>query len=168
MTVRLRPLRVEDEGQALAAHDELAAEGFSFLLDWSPRMQWAGYVTQTAAWRCGRRLPPDRVPSSFLVAEVEGTLAGRVSIRHEFNDFLAAYGGHIGYCVRPMFRRRGLASEILGQALIIARAHGVDRVLVTCDEDNIASAKVIESHGGVLEDRRVDPDGVLKRRYWIA
>ena len=97
-----------------------------------------------------------------------GTLAGRVSVRHEFNDFLAAYGGHIGYCVRPRFRRRGLATEILGQALIIARAHGVDRVLVTCDEDNLASAKVIESHGGVLEDRRLDPDGVLKRRYWIA
>lgn len=168
MTVRLRPLRTEDEEDAHAAHVELSEEGFSFLLDRSPGMPWADYVAQTAAWRCGRSLPPDRVPSSFLVAEVDGMLAGRVSVRHEFNGFLAAYGGHIGYCVRPGFRRRGLATEILGQALIIARAHDVDRVLVTCDEDNLASAKVIERCGGVLEDRRVDPDGVLKRRYWIA
>ncbi len=168
MTVRLRPLRVEDQEQALAAHDELAAEGFSFLLDWRPDLPWAGYVAQTAAWRCGRELPPDRVPSNFLIAELDGALAGRVSVRHEFNDFLAAYGGHIGYCVRPRFRRRGVATEILGQALIVARAHGVDRVLVTCDEDNLTSAGVIERQGGVLEDRRVDPRGVLKRRYWIA
>jgi len=166
--VRLRPLRIEDEQQALAAHAELTAEGFSFLLDWSPSTAWRDYVAQTSAWRCGHRLPADRVPSSFLVAESDGELAGRVSVRHEFNDFLAAYGGHIGYCVRPAFRRRGLAGEILGQGLVIARAHGVDRVLVTCDEDNRASAKVIERRGGVLEDRRVDPDGVLKRRYWIG
>ena len=92
---------------------------------------------------------------------------GRVSIRHELNDFLAAYAGHIGYAVRPQWRRRGFATEILRQALIIVRAHGVDRVLVTCDEDNLASARAIERQGGVLEDTRVDPDGILKRRYWI-
>ena len=90
-----------------------------------------------------------------------------MSIRYELNDFLAAYGGHIGYAVRPAYRRRGFASEILRQALIIIRAHGVDRVLVTCDEDNLGSAKAIERQGGVLEDTRVDPDGIRKRRYWI-
>ena len=130
-------------------------------------MPWADYLAQMAAWERGIGVPADRVPAAFLAAEADGALVGRVSIRYEFNDFLAAYGGHIGYAVRPAYRRRGFASEILRQALIIIRAHGVDRVLVTCDEDNLGSAKAIERQGGVLEDTRLDPDGIRKRRYWI-
>lgn len=62
---------------------------------------------------------------------------------------------------------RSYAGEILAQGLIIGRAEGVDRVLVTCDEGNAASARVIEHRGGVLEDVRAEPDGPLRRRYWI-
>ena len=39
---------------------------------------------------------------------------------------------------------------------------GIDPVLVTCDEDNLPSRRVIESNGGVYEDSR---EG--KRRYWV-
>jgi predicted acetyltransferase len=95
-------------------------------------------------------------------------LVGRVSIRHELNAFLTDFGGHIGYGVRPSHRRHGYATEILCQALVIARAEGVDSVLVTCDDDNPASAVVIERAGGVLDDVRRAPDGTQKRRYWIA
>jgi predicted acetyltransferase len=76
-------------------------------------------------------------------------------------------GGHIGYCVRPAHRGQRYATEILRQGLIVARAEGIDRVLVTCDEDNVASARVIERSGGILEDIRADRDGPAKRRYWI-
>jgi predicted acetyltransferase len=168
VTVRLRPLRPDDEQPARAAQAELAAEGFTFLLDWHPGQPWADYLAQMAAWEQGLHLPADRVRASFLVAEAQDTLVGRVSIRYELNDFLAAYGGHIGYAVRPAHRRRGFASEILNQALNIIRAHGVDRVLVTCDEDNVGSAKVIERQGGVFEDSRLDPRGIYKRRYWLG
>ena len=64
----------------------------------------------------------------------------------------ASQGGHIGYAVRPAHRRRGYATEILRQSLIIARAVGVDRVLVTCDDTNVGSSAVIEACGGVLDD----------------
>ncbi len=109
--------------------------------------------------------------STWLVAEVDGEIVGRTSIRHELNAYLAFHGGHIGYGVRPAFRRRGHATEILRQSLVIARSYGVDRALVTCDDDNIGSAAVIEACGGVLE--RVVPavesdDGVAFRRYWIS
>jgi predicted acetyltransferase len=60
------------------------------------------------------------VPATFLVAEVDRALVGRVSIRHELNAFLADVGGHIGYGVRPRYRGRGFATEILRQALVIA------------------------------------------------
>ena len=43
----------------------------------------------------------------------------------------------------------------------------MDRVLLTCDEDNVASALTIERNGGVLEDVR-DTDLGRKRRYWIS
>ena len=93
---------------------------------------------------------------------------GRVSIRFELNEFLSRVGGHVGYGVAPSHRRKGYASEILTQALVLLRADGVDRVLVTCDDSNVASANTIERHGGVL-DSIVPPDGDEEaiRRYWI-
>jgi predicted acetyltransferase len=165
--VRLRPLRVDDEEQARAAHLELAEDDFPFLLDWHEDEPWTAYVRRVRNQRCGIDLPPGWVPSTFLVAEADGELLGRVSIRHEFNDFLENFGGHIGYAVRPAHRRRGFATEILRQALIIARAEGIVDVLVTCDEGNFGSIAVIERVGGTLEDVRVEPGRGPKRRYWI-
>ena len=107
------------------------------------------------------------MPGTFLVADVAGEIVGRTSIRFTLNAFLAERGGHIGYGVLPQHRRRGYATEILRQSLIIARAAGVGRVLVTCDQDNVGSRTVIESCGGVL-DSVVTLDGkppVL--RFWI-
>ncbi|WP_137991330.1 GNAT family N-acetyltransferase [Streptomyces vilmorinianum] len=97
----------------------------------------------------------------------DGAYAGAIDLRHELNDFLLRAGGHIGYSIRPSARRRGLATWALGAVLPEARALGLDRVLVTCDEDNLASARAIERNGGVLEDTRETELG-LKRRYWIT
>jgi len=130
-------------------------------------MSWSSYLEGLRDLRCGIATSAGRVPATFLVAEVDGALVGRVSVRHELNELLADTGGHIGFGVRPQHRRRGFATEMLRQSLVIARAAGVDRVLVTCDEDNAASATVIERLGGSLEDVRRDPAGVRKRRYWI-
>ncbi|WP_251067033.1 GNAT family N-acetyltransferase [Streptomyces sp. ISL-36] len=97
----------------------------------------------------------------------DGQYVGAIDLRHELNDFLLRAGGHIGYSIRPSARRRGLATWALGAVLPEARALGLDRLLVTCDDDNIASARTIERNGGVLEDVRETEIG-LKRRYWIT
>ena len=166
--LRLRPLREDDERDAVAAHTELAPDDFDFLLDWSPDVPWAEHLQRHERERRGLDVPPGRVPATFLVAVVDDEIVGRVSIRHELNDDLLAYHGHIGYGVRPDHRRRGYATEMLRQSLLLARAEGVDRVLVTCDTGNDASALIIERAGGVLEDIRAGPDGIPKRRYWIG
>ncbi len=169
MSLRLRPLRSSDEAAAIAAHQELAdADDFEFLLDYHPADQWLDYLQRLEDQRRGDALPEGWVPGTFRVAAVGDRIVGRISIRHRLNDYLSIIGGHVGYAVVPSVRRQGLATEMLRQGLVIARSGGVDRVLVTCDEDNEGSFRVIERCGGVLES--VVPgevDGPRKRRYWI-
>jgi predicted acetyltransferase len=165
--LRLRPFRPEDEPAALAAHQALKADDFQFLLDHIENEPWAEYIARREAKRRGDQLA-GWVPSSFLAATVDGELVGRVSIRHELNDWLAKYGGHIGYAIVPGHRRKGYATEALRQGLIIARSLGVDDVLVLCDDNNLASAGVIEHSGGELESVVDSEHGTTRqRRYWI-
>lgn len=164
----LRPLRDDDEPAARAAHDELRADGFDFLLDEREGEPWPAYVARLERWSRGEGVPDDRVPATFLIGEADGELVGRVSIRHALTPWLAEFGGHVGFGVRPAHRRHGHATALLRGALPVAQAAGVDRALVTCDEANHASAAVIERCGGIFE-RLSEPggDGGRMRRYWL-
>ena len=84
---------------------------------------------------------------------------GLLTIRHRLTPSLLNLGGHIGYDIRPGARRRGHATAMLAAARPVARELGIDPVLITCDENNTGSRKVIEANGGVLEDIR---DGKLR------
>jgi predicted acetyltransferase len=120
-------------------------------LGWEQAMAWRDYLGVLEKQRRGVDLPADRVPATFLLAEVDGQVVGRVSIRHALNAYPAELGGHIGYAVRPGFRRRGYGTAILRKSLVVASLTGLQRVLVTCDGDNEGSARVIANCGGVLE-----------------
>jgi predicted acetyltransferase len=166
--VRLRPLRLVDEAAFRAAHKVMAAEGVTFGFGLEPATRWSTYLKGMQDHRCGLNLAEGRVPATFLVADVAGAIVGRASIRHELNDRLMQEGGHIGYAVLPPYRRRGYATEILRQSLVIARANGVDRVLLTCDDDNTGSIAVIERCGGRLDSViRLEHLAIPVRRYWI-
>ena len=167
--LRLRPLRPADEGPFRAGHQAMAAEGFTFGLGLAPGLTWDAYLRYLADQRAGVDVPEGLVPATFLVAEVAGEIVGRISIRHRLNDFLASQGGHLGYGVLRQHRRRGYATEILRQGLIIARAAGLSDVLVTCDDTNAGSAAVIEACGGRLESvLEVASPAARIRRYWIT
>lgn len=166
--LRLRPLRPDDEAAFRAGHVAMAADGFLFGPGLDGDLPWADYLRRLDDERAGRNLPARLVPATFLVADVAGEIVGRVSIRHVLNEHLRDEGGHIGYGVLPAFRRRGYATEILRQSLVIARSLGIDRILITCDDDNAASIKVIESCGGSFDSRRpARPPHPAIRRYWI-
>jgi predicted acetyltransferase len=104
----------------------------------------------------------DRVPHRIMWWVAGDQYLGRVRINLRLNDELVAFGGHIGYDIRPSARGRGHATALLGAALRIASGSGIDRALLTCAPDNHASRRVIEHNGGVL-------DGLTsagRLRYW--
>lgn len=165
----LRRFTLADESDARAAHTELASDGFDFLGSaWTTTHSWERAVQLYADWEAGENLPDGYVPAYSLAAVVDGELVGRTSVRLSLTDFLASRGGHIGYAVRPAYRRRGYATEILHQSILLAKRHGIERVLVTCDDANIGSATVIERCGGVLEAIVNDAVEGRYRRYWIT
>ncbi|HOO34198.1 MAG TPA: GNAT family N-acetyltransferase [Thermotogota bacterium] len=101
----------------------------------------------------------------FMIDEI-GKIIGAINIRHELNDFLLNYGGHIGYGIVPSERGKGYASLMLSQALPIAKQFGIRNVLLVCDKVNTASAKTIIGNGGILENEMFH-NGELIQRYWI-
>jgi predicted acetyltransferase len=111
-------------------------------------------------------LPPELVHCDYYwITDGEGAaeeVVGFLALRHSLTAWLLEEGGHIGYSVRPSRRGQGHASRALGLAVRRSAELGLDRVLLTCDEPNVASARTIEGNGGVYEDSR---NG--KRRYWI-
>ena len=107
--------------------------------------------------------PEGRVHCTYYWITEDDEFVGYLALRHTLTPWLLEEGGHIGYAVRPSRRGQGHASRALALSLGPAAALGLDRVLLTCDDDNVASRRTIEGAGGVYEDTR---NG--KRRYWIT
>jgi predicted acetyltransferase len=114
----------------------------------------------------GKATAEGRVPCTYRWIVVGSEVLGGIALRHELNERVALLG-HIGYGVRPSARGRGLATWALGRMLDEARALSLDRVLLVCEEGNIASARTIERLGGALEGVQDSKDGTV-RRYWIT
>lgn len=107
------------------------------------------------------------VPSSiYFLMDEDKKIYGAIDIRHELNDYLLRYGGHIGYGIRPSQRRKGYASQMLTLALPIAKELGINKALITCDKSNVGSAKTIMNNGGILENEVINGNEVTQR-YWI-
>ena len=101
----------------------------------------------------------------------DNKLVGIIEFRHELTEFLLKYGGNIGYCIHPDERRKGYGKEMLRLMLIKCKEYGKDRVLLTCDKNNRAYAKIMIANGGILENEVVDEINLSKsgiiQRYWI-
>lgn len=108
------------------------------------------------------------VPTSYYWLIVNGdTYAGDLELRHHLNESLKRFGGHMGYKIRPTLRKQGFGKLICKLGILEARRRGITDLLLTCDDDNIGSQKIIEANGGVLKDKVNNRRGVLTRRYWV-
>ncbi len=117
----------------------------------------------------GKYLLPNRVPASTYILKDNNTktVVGMFNIRHDLNDYLLNYGGHIGYSIKPSARLKGYGTEGLKLALEEIKKLGVSKVLITCNTLNDGSSKVIENCGGKLENIITCPKGNIIKRYWI-
>ncbi|QAT50603.1 GNAT family N-acetyltransferase [Caproiciproducens sp. NJN-50] len=154
-------------------------EYLSFAKDWadheeeitpySARLLGRSYEEWLAGTLRMEREAPERFvcAHTFFLTDEAGKILGAVNIRHELNGELLKSGGHIGYGIRPSERRKGYAVRMLALALPIAEQLGIARALITCDKENIASARTILRNGGVLENE-LALDGRTVQRYWIG
>ena len=109
------------------------------------------------------------VPSHAYIAvrQSDNRVVGAIDLRHHIDHpILGTWGGHCGYSVRPSERRKGYATEMLRLNILNAKDRGIEKMLVTCDADNIASEKTILANGGVFE-KTIEVDGTVMKRYWI-
>lgn len=124
------------------------------------------YIKLTRDNEVGESLSRSWVPSTTYWLIDNGQFVGHTNIRHKLNDYLKNIGGNIGYYIRRSARNKGYGTKILELALLKAKQLGLKKVLITCDESNIASKKVIEKNKGQLQDK-VIYEGKSKLRYWI-
>jgi predicted acetyltransferase len=148
------------------------SERFSWVYEplkkWDPEKDFPAYVSEL---RKRAELPPEPlVPDDVYWAISGSEMVGRISLRHRLNDFLARIGGNIGYIVKPSWRGKGIASEMLRQILLSAKAEEIGKVLITCDESNEASRRTIVRNGGVCTGFVFeDPEGKGEKtlHHWI-
>jgi predicted acetyltransferase len=158
---------------------KLASSYIEFLRDMNPQGDpaddfYGPKKGETQELFVARMLLRETAPEAGLIPEsiywilCEGSVAGRISLRHTLNENLRLMGGHIGYEVRPSFRRRGIATQSLAMLLKTPKAREISRLLLTCSPDNVPSIKTIERNGGVF-DRTVFVPSMQaeKNHYWI-
>jgi predicted acetyltransferase len=171
-TVELITPREGLEGSHRTFVEEFRAKGEG-VVPWvadEPYDTFAAYVAKLNDGAKGIGLRPGMVPhSTFWLINSRGEIVAISNLRHALTDFLLRFGGHIGYGVRPSARRRGYATEILRQTLLEAHALGLRKIRLTCDKDNIASARTILSNGGELDSEEFLPaEQRVVSRYWIS
>ncbi|MEQ9440007.1 MAG: GNAT family N-acetyltransferase [Cyclobacteriaceae bacterium] len=126
------------------------------------------YIRLVESHENKRQVPLGWISYSTFWLVNEHEFIGELHFRHTLTDYLRNYGGHIGYTIRPSQRAQGYGTKLLALALPKIKQLGFERVLVTCDETNIASKKIIEANGGVFEKANSQGKNMPKKLlYWI-
>lgn len=170
--VLIRP--AEEHAPQLAAYRQEFLDADSSMDGCGPLRRFEdpeAYIRVCRDYEDPEKVPDHLVPATQLlfIRKSDSRLVGMLQVRHRFNDFLEQYAGHIGYSVRPSERCRGYAREMLRMALPFCRELGLDRVLISCIDGNIASERTILANGGVYESTVYEPTGDrYLKRFWIT
>jgi predicted acetyltransferase len=157
----------ENEFNDFIAEFKKAGEGLSPYSLNQKGLNFNQYIKSLNDESLGKGLPEGWVPAStYFLVDNSGRIYGAVNIRSRLTEHLKTEGGHIGYGIRPSARNKGCGSKILKLALEKIKELGIKKVLIACDKNNIASAKVILNNGGKLDSELVR-DGKIVQRYWI-
>ena len=162
-------LELKAEFQSMAAEYTAAGEKLYADMYAEAVKDFGSYVTKLHEHAKGLNLPDGWVPSStFWLVRDNSRVLGCSRLRHYLAGDLKYEGGHIGYDIRPSERQKGYGALILKLTLEKARKLGLERVLISCHADNIASQRIIERNGGRFASQIIPSEGGKPlRRYWI-
>ena len=153
--------QIEDYKNEFSLNNE-TIHGAANLTELSAR-DWVQLVERT---KHKETVSPGFVTAHTFFALDNDKIVGIINARHELNDYLLNLGGHIGYSVRKSERRKGYAKKMLKYSSEFLFSLGLDKILITCDKNNIASKRTIESCGGILENEVIEATRTTLR-YWI-
>lgn len=132
------------------------------------RYAFPSYISRLLSESQGKHLPDGFVPQTTYWLVEGDEFVGRVSIRHILNKQLEKEGGHIGFDIRPSKRKKGYGKKILELALPKALELGLAKVLITCNDNNEASIKIIKANKGVFQDKlKMGGGRPSKLRFWV-
>lgn len=87
--------------------------------------------------------------TTYLVIE-DNEIIGVLNARWDKVPVLMLFGGLIGYSIRPKYRGKGYANKMLKLGIDKFKEKGINEILISCKDFNIASKKVIEKNGGIF------------------
>lgn len=167
MNIRLVTLTEEYKEQLFEMMDEWCATGEKIVPYAIRKNDYHDFQYYLANLQITEEVDGKVTDTTLFCLDVDRNIfVGAVNIRHYLTEEMLVNAGHIGDGIRPSERRKGYATAMIGLALEEAKELGIDRVLMCCDKENIASAKSIVNNGGILENEVV-VNGVIEQRYWI-
>jgi len=160
---------IELESEFLSMVEEYEGAGERFHIHENAQNNFVTYLTSLREMSEGINLQPGIVPmDTFWMVKDNQKIIGECRLRKYLTPTLEFEGGHIGYLIRPSQRQKGYGTLILALTLEKARELGIKRVRVTCDTDNLPSARIIEKNGGILSGKSISKfSSKLISQYWI-
>lgn len=155
------PKQIQDYKNEFIVNNEII-QGATNMTDLSIA-DWIQFIKNT---KYKDTVTPGFVTAHTFFALYNDKIVGIINARHELNDYLLNFGGHIGYSVRKSERRKGYAKSMLSYTVEFLFSLGLEKILITCDKNNIASKRTIESCGGILENEVIEETRTTLR-YWI-